>query len=129
MSNNNKRPLSPHLTIYKKNQTTLLSITHRITGLALSFGSVFIVSWILFIALGEKYFNILYFFFETVTGKAILITWSFAIFFHLINGIRYLIWSTGYAMESNILYKSGYFVIFFSLLLTILVWLSVLDIL
>ena len=82
MNNKDQRPLSPHLTIYKKNQTALLSILHRITGFVLSIGSIIIVLWILLIAIGEKYFNILNFFFETIIGKFVLIICSFAMFFH-----------------------------------------------
>ena len=122
------RPLSPHLTIHKKFQTALLSIMHRITGFGLSLGSVFIVIWIFFTALGERYFNIIYFFLGTGLGKLILFIWSFGMFYHLINGFRYLIWSTGYGIELKNVNRSGYIVIFFSILSTVLLWIIVLNI-
>jgi len=122
------RPLSPHLTIHKKVLTSLLSVAHRLTGLGLSLGSVFIVMWISSIAIGGEYFNIVYSFFGSILGKTVLFIWSFGIFYHLINGIRYLIWSIGYGIELKTIYRSGYIVIFFSTLCTILLWIIVLDI-
>ena len=123
-----RRPLSPHITIHKKVLTSLLSIAHRLTGLGLSLGSVFIVVWISSIAMGGEYFNIVYFFLRLTLGKIILFIWSFGIFYHLINGVRYLIWSTGYGIELKNIYRSGYIVIFLSIIFTILLWIIVLDI-
>ena len=122
------RPLSPHITVHKKVLTSLLSIIHRLTGLGLSLGSVCIVVWIFSIAMGGGYFNIVYFFLGSILGKTILFFWSFGTFYHLINGVRYLIWSMGYGIELNNIYRSGYLVIFLSIIFTILLWGIVLDI-
>lgn len=122
------RPLSPHLTIHRKVLTSLLSIVHRLTGLGLSLGSVLIVVWIFSIAMGEEYFNIVYFFLGSILGKIILFIWSFGTFYHLINGVRYLIWSMGYGIDIKNIYRSGYLVIFFSAIFTALLWMIVLDI-
>lgn len=121
------RPLSPHLTIYKKIQTALLSIIHRMTGFALSIGTIFIVIWIFSLALGEKYFNIIYYILGTTLFKIILFLWSFCIFYHLINGLRYLYWSLGYGTDLKHVYISGYIVIIFSVLTTLLLWIVLLD--
>ena len=122
------RPLSPHITVHKKVLTSLLSIIHRLTGLGLSLGSVCIVAWIFSIAMGGEYFNIVYFFLGSFLGKTILFFWSFGTFYHLINGIRYLIWSMGYGIELKIIYRSGYLVIFLSIIFTILLWATILGI-
>ncbi len=122
------RPLSPHITVHKKVLTSLLSIIHRLTGLGLSLGSVCIVVWIFSIAMGGGYFNIVYFFLGSILGKTILFFWSFGNFYHLINGFRYIIWSMGYGIELNKIYRSGYLLIFISIIFTILLWIIVLDI-
>ena len=122
MNNNKLRPLSPHLTIHKKVQTAILSIMHRITGFGLNIGILIIVLWLSFFAFGEEYFNIITSFNNTIIAKVIFFIWSFSLFFHLINGIRYLVWSVGYGIDIKNINISGYFVIFFSFLLTILIW-------
>ena len=127
MDKNKPRPLSPHVTIHRRVQTAVLSIIHRITGFGLSIGSILIVICIFFIAMGEKYFNIIYFFLGTFLGRVILLIWSFAIFYHLINGIRYLIWSIGYGMNPRNVSITGYLVIVFSFISTIFIWIIALD--
>ena len=116
------RPLSPHLSIHKKILTSVFSIFHRITGIGLSIGSVLIVIWISLIALGPNYF----FLFEIISNqiffKIILFIWTFGVFYHLFNGIRYLYWTYGIGMELKTVYNSGYAVIFLTILSTCLVW-------
>ena len=116
------RPLSPHLSIHKKVLTSVFSIMHRITGIALSLGSVLLAVWISILALGPNYF----FIFEIISNifmfKVILLAWTFGIFYHLFNGIRYLYWTFGLGMDLKTVYTSGYIVIFLTLLATFLVW-------
>ena len=120
-----KRPLSPHLSIHKYVLTAVFSIFHRFTGIALSLGAILLAIWICLIALGQDYFSIFQFISSFFIFKLFLFLWTLAIFYHLFNGIRYLFWSYGKLMELGVVYKSGYAVIFFSILSTILVWLSV----
>ena len=120
-----KRPLSPHLSIHKYVLTAVFSIFHRFTGIALSLGSILLAIWICLIALGQDYFSIFQFISSFFIFKLFLFLWTLAIFYHLFNGIRYLFWSYGKLMQLGVVYKSGYAVIFFSILSTILVWLSV----
>ncbi len=119
---NDNRPLSPHLTIHKKLLTSLFSISHRITGIGLSLGSILISIWFLLISLGPEYF----FYFELVSKnilfKLILIIWTIGIFYHLFNGCRKLFWSFGIGMELTTVYRSGYLVLILTLLSTITVW-------
>ncbi len=119
------RPLSPHLSIHKKVLTSVFSIFHRLTGIVLSLGAILLCVWVLLIALGPKPYSI----FESLNSflvfKVFLFFWTFAIFYHLFNGIRYLFWSYGKMMDLSIVYKSSYIVIILSILSTILVWISI----
>ncbi len=120
---NNKRPLSPHLSIHRKLMTAVLSISHRLTGIALSLGTILIVLWISLIALGGKYFYIYQNISSSIFFKIILFLWTIGIFYHLFNGIRYLYWSIGWGMDIKTVSYSGYIVIFLTLISSILIWL------
>ena len=119
------RPLSPHLSIYKKVLTAVFSIFHRFTGIGMSIGALLLSIWIILIALGPNYFSIFQSISSYVIFKVFLFFWTMAIFYHLFNGIRYLIWSYGKMMELDAVYKSAYIVLALSILSTLFVWLSV----
>lgn len=123
MSSN--RPLSPHLSIHKKVLTAVFSIFHRFTGICLSIGALLLSAWILLIALGPDYYSKFEILSSLIFFKIFLFLWTLTIFYHLYNGIRYLFWSYGKMMDLNIVYKSGYAVIIFSILSTMLVWIAV----
>ena len=116
------RPLSQHLSIHKKVLTSVFSIFHRITGLGLSIGSIFLALWISLLGLGQNYF----FIFEVISGglffKIILFLWTIGIFYHLFNGMRYLYWTYGLGMDLKNVYTSGYIVLFLTFLSTFFVW-------
>ena len=115
------RPLSPHLSIYKKILTSVFSIFHRFTGISLSIGSILIALWFCLFALLPSY----YFVFEIISAniffRFILFIWTIAIFYHLFNGVRYLYWSFGVGMDLNSVYFSAYIVLVLTMLSTILV--------
>ena len=119
------RPLSPHLSIHKKVLTSVFSIFHRFTGIGMSIGAILLSIWIVLIALGSNYFFIFQLISSYLIFKIFLFLWTLAIFYHLYNGIRYLIWSYGKMMGLGVVYKSGYVVLILSILSTSLVWLSV----
>jgi len=119
------RPLSPHLSIYKKVLPAVFSIFHRFTGIGMSIGALLLSIWIILIALGPNYFSIFQSISSYVIFKFFLFFWTMAIFYHLFNGIRYLIWSYGKMMELDAVYKSAYIVLALSILSTLFVWLSV----
>jgi len=119
------RPLSPHLSIYKKVLPAVFSIFHRFTGIGMSIGALLLSIWIILIALGPNYFSIFQSISSYVIFKVFLFFWTMAIFYHLFNGIRYLIWSYGKMMELGAVYKSAYVVLALSILSTLFVWLSV----
>ena len=119
------RPLSPHLSIHKKVLTALFSIFHRITGIGLSMGSVLISIWFLLISLGPNYFVYFEIISKNIIFKFILLIWTVGIFYHLYNGCRKLYWSFGIGMDLITVYRSGYIVLFLTLVSTILVWVLV----
>ena len=119
------RPLSPHLSIHKKVLTALFSIFHRITGIGLSLGSVLIVIWFLLIGLGPNYFIYFEMISKNILFKFTLLIWTIGIFYHLYNGCRKLYWSFGIGMDLITVYRSGYIVLFLTLVSTIVVWVLV----
>lgn len=121
MSSNN-RPLSPHLDVYRLPLSALLSIVHRGTGAFLSIGSVVLVWWLMALAGGEASFASAQSFLGSFFGRLILLGWSFALFFHLANGIRHLIWDAGYGFEKEAVEKSSLVVIAAAVILTLAVW-------
>jgi succinate dehydrogenase / fumarate reductase cytochrome b subunit len=117
---NLKRPLSPHLQIYKPQLTSVLSITHRITGVALSILSLFIPLTLLSVALGIDYFNILKIFLTNIFIQLLITASIFVLAYHLLNGIRHLFWDYGLGLSMRDSYISGYLVLIVSVLLTLL---------
>ena len=117
-----ERPISPHLQVYKPQITSVLSIFHRITGVALTFGLILSVAWIFTLSLGEEYFEYFSFFIKSWFGLLILFGFTFALNYHLCNGIRHLFWDAGYGYEIETVHKSGLAVLVVSFVLTILIW-------
>lgn len=117
-----QRPLSPHLQVYRPQITSVLSITHRGTGLALTVGSWLLVWWLLAAAAGPDAFSTAQWFWGSWIGLLLLFGWSYSLFFHLCNGIRHLVWDCGYGFDLRTTYKSGWTVIVASLVLTLLAW-------
>jgi succinate dehydrogenase / fumarate reductase cytochrome b subunit len=119
----NNRPLSPHLQVYKPQLTTFMSITHRATGIALAVGTLMLVCWLIAAATGESAFNEVQAFLGSIIGRLLLLGWSFALFYHMCNGLRHLFWDTGKGFEIETAYMTGRVVIAASILLTIGAWL------
>lgn len=116
------RPISPALQIYRPQLTSVLSVTHRLTGVALSLGSVMIVVWLVAGALGPSAYDGVLDFMRSWFGLVLLAGWTFAIFFHLCNGIRHLFWDTGRGFALRTIYASGWAVVAVSMALTIACW-------
>lgn len=116
------RPLSPHLQVYKPQLTTVLSISHRITGVALSVGTLLLVAWIAATAKGPDAFAIVSGFMRNPIGLLLLFGWSVALFYHLANGIRHLFWDAGYGYDIETAYRSGWIVVGATGVLTVLAW-------
>ena len=114
-----KRPLSPHLQVYKPQLTSVLSITHRGTGVVLSLGALVLTYWLVSLAVSEELFNSFHLHTSFWYGKLFLIGFVFSLYYHLANGIRHLFWDIGLGLEISTTYKSGYFTIFISAVLTL----------
>lgn len=116
------RPLSPHLQIYKPQLTSVLSISHRIAGIALAAGMLLLVAWIAATAKGPDTFAMVGTFVRSPVGLVLLFGWSVALFYHLANGIRHLFWDAGYGFELPVAYRSGWIVLGTTAVLTLLAW-------
>jgi succinate dehydrogenase / fumarate reductase cytochrome b subunit len=116
------RPLSPNLQIYRPQLTSVLSITHRLTGILLSAGAVLLVIWIMAVAAGPQSYAVLNDVLSTPLGLTMLFVWTFSLFFHLCNGVRHLLWDAGWGFELRTIYASGWTVVAVSLLLTLAAW-------
>jgi succinate dehydrogenase / fumarate reductase cytochrome b subunit len=121
--NDLKNPLSPHLQIYRWQISSLLSITHRITGILNLLGLIFISAWISSAGIGENLFEYFLVFLKSFIGKFILIGFTWSISYHLLSGIRHFFWDLGYGYEIKTVNISGVIVIISSLLLTVFLWL------
>ena len=115
----NKRPLSPHLQIYKPQLTSVMSISHRFTGVILSMLLILVPLFFFLLALGDEYFTILVIILDHFLVKLILYGAIFVISYHLLNGIRHLFWDMGIGLSIKESYMSGYLVITFSTLATL----------
>lgn len=121
MSSGN-RPLSPHLQVYRLQWTMLLSISHRITGVGLAVGTLLLVYWLAAAAAGPESFATAQAIVGSFIGRLFLFGWTFALFYHLCNGIRHLVWDAGYGFELDDAYRSGLAVVGASVALTVSSW-------
>ncbi len=112
---------------YRLQLTSVLSFTHRLTGLALVVGTLFLVGWIWSAAYSPDCFEGIGKFFTSVIGKLMLFGWSYAFYFHLCNGVRHLFWDIGKGFEIPAAYRSGYAVVAVSIVLTAITWLALIP--
>lgn len=117
------RPLSPHLQIYRPQLTSVLSITHRATGVFLSLGTLLLSAWLLALADGPQAYLNFQNFTASWIGMLLLIGWSASLYYHLCNGIRHLFWDAGLGFDLQNTYRSGWAVLIGSGLLTLITWL------
>ena len=121
--NDSKNPLSPHLQIYRWHISSLLSITHRISGIINLLGLILIFFWVLVLSLGESNYELFLLLINSFFGKFFLIGLTWSMSFHILSGIRHLVWDLGYGFEIKTANISGIIVIIFSLMLTVIFWL------
>jgi len=118
-----KNPLSPHLQIYKWQISSLLSITHRISGVINLIALILIFFWLIVLSFGETNYELFLLTINSFFGKFILIGFTWSMIFHLLSGIRHLAWDLGYGFEIKTANISGIIVIVLSLMLTVIFWL------
>lgn len=90
-----QRPLSPHLSVYRFTLTMTMSIVHRITGAALYVGTILLVGWLAAAAIGGGAFETVQGLFGTWLGQLVLFGYTWALFHHMVGGLRYFVWDTG----------------------------------
>ena len=116
------RPLSPHLLIYRPQFTTVLSIVHRMTGVALGLGALLLVYWLTAAAAGPEWFKGARAVAGSWLGGLVLLGFTWALFYHLCNGIRHLFWDIGMGFELTTARLTGWCVVLVSLALTAAAW-------
>jgi succinate dehydrogenase / fumarate reductase, cytochrome b subunit len=119
-----QRPLSPHLQIYRWQLTSVLSILHRATGIALAVGALYLALWMMFAASSPATYTAFQSFNTSILGRIVLGGWLFSAFYHLCNGIRHLFWDAGYGFEIKDAYRSGWIVVGVSLAATLVSWIA-----
>ncbi len=119
----NKSPLSPHIQIYKWHISSLVSISHRITGIINIIGVTFICVLASLLSLGESNYEMTYLFLSSQIGKFLILglTWSFS--FQILSEIRHLIMDLGYGFELKTSKITGLIVICGSIVLTVTLYL------
>jgi len=119
----NTRPLSPHLQVYRPQITSILSITHRATGVVLAFAALLLAYWLASAAYGPEAFARAQAVMESGFGRLILSGFTFSLFYHMCNGIRHLGWDMLWGFELPRLRITGVIVVVASVSLTVLSWL------
>jgi len=117
-----KRPLSPHLQIYRPQITSVMSISHRVSGVALSAGSLLLIYWLAAAAGGPEAFASAQSLLGSWFGRLVLFLFTLGLFYHLFNGIRHLFWDMGRGFDLASVYRSGYAVLGAAGVTSVLVW-------
>ena len=120
--NDSKNPLSPHLQIYRWHISSLISITHRISGVINLLALILIFFWLIILSFGESNYESFLLIINSFFGKFVLIGFTWSMSYHLLSGIRHLALDLGYGFEIKTANISGIIVIIFSLILTTLFW-------
>ena len=122
------RPISPFLFppfgTYSWQITSAISILHRVSGLALGVGTLLMTWWLLALLGEPSDFDAVQAFIGSPIGLILMFGWTWALFFHLGNGIRHLVWDTGHALTLPNVYRGGWLVIIFSIVMTAAAWVA-----
>ena len=119
---NKNRPISPHLSIYKPQITSILSISHRLSGIFQSLGLLVIFLLFATLLLGEPTHNYFMLFIESFLGKLFVFIYTLSLCYHMLNGVRHILWDIGFGFEIKNVYYSGYVVIILAFFLAILLF-------
>ena len=123
---NNNRPLSPHLTIHKWILSQIMSILHRATAIGIFFGILFVSLWLLSLSLGSAYYLAFQLVFFNYFGKIITTIILLCYTFHFVDEFRKLFWAVGIGLDVQTIKITSYLVIFFSLIISIFIFLYLL---
>ena len=117
-----KRPLSPHLQIYKPMLTMTMSIVHRITVVILLFATILLAWWLISAAAGPHYFSFVENILISIPGRFVLLGCTWALIHHALGGLKHLVWDTGRGFDLDVVEKMAKGSLILSILLTIAVW-------
>lgn len=126
MAYEDDRPLSPHLQVYRLPLTVVLSITHRLTGLAMAAGVVLLITVLFSVAAGPQAYAAAQGLLDSWLGHLVLIAFTLALYFHLCNGVRHLFWDVGYGFDLDTVDKTAIATLVGAVVLTGLTWLQAL---
>ncbi len=116
------RPLSPHLSIYRFRVNMVLSIMHRITGVANYWGGFLLMAWLVSAAMGDAEYNLVSSLLGSPLGLVILFGFTWSVMHHMLGGIRHFIWDAGYGFSWPIVRALSWGTLFGSLALTGIIW-------
>ena len=116
------RPLSPHLQVYRQQITMVMSILHRATGIVLVAGAFGLAWWLLAVAAGGDAYAAAAACLASPLGMIALFVFSAALVYHLLNGIRHLLWDAGWGFEIPEFYASGWTVVALTVVFTLILW-------
>jgi succinate dehydrogenase / fumarate reductase cytochrome b subunit len=117
-----RRPLSPHLQVYRPQISSVLSVLHRATGIALSVGTILLTWWLVAAASSDAAFAAVQWFASSVLGVILLLGWTACLWYHFLAGIRHLCWDAGFGFEIPTFHKTGWAVLIGTGVLTVLTW-------
>jgi succinate dehydrogenase / fumarate reductase, cytochrome b subunit len=117
-----RRPLSPHLQIYRPMLTMMMSIAHRITGAALYFGTLLLAWFLISASSGPRAYEVAAQFLNSIAGKLILFAFTWALFHHLLGGIRHVVWETGHGLDHPQREWLAHATLYGGIALTVIVW-------
>ena len=120
-----KRPLSPHIQVYRWTLTMMLSILHRATGVALYFGTVFLLWWLYAVVAGEEYYTYVQAVAGSWYGRLVLFAYTWALFHHMFGGIKHFIWDTGQGFDLKFVKFFARLAVFVPLVLTLVTWIFI----
>ena len=117
-----QRPLSPHLQVYRPQLTSMMSIIHRATGVALTTGTLVLAAWLVAVAIGGETYKMVAMAVAHPLGQFVLFGYSVVLFYHASNGVRHLTWDMGFGLEIPQVYATGRIVLAATVILTGIFW-------
>jgi succinate dehydrogenase / fumarate reductase cytochrome b subunit len=120
-----RRPLSPHLQVYKPQITSVTSIMHRITGVGLGVGTLVLVWWLVAAATSDAAYDRATWFIGSWIGLLLMFGWTAALWYHFANGIRHLFWDFGYGFDLPTAHATGKATAVATVVLTVLTWIII----
>ena len=119
-----RRPLSPHLQVYRPQITSVLSILHRMTGIALGVGTLLLVWWLVAAASGDAAYAVVSGFLRSPVGLLVLFGWTAALWYHFCAGLRHLFWDAGWGFALPQVHRTGRAAVIAAAVLTLLTWVA-----